>query len=658
MVEKGPVVDSSGRLPNETSLTFVSYARVDAEFARKLAGDLESAGISVWLDELITHGEPWDLAVQSALDRCAQLLVILSPSAVKSRHVLDELAYALDKAKRVIPVIHVECDVPLLLARIQRLDLRERYEHGLERLVATLRAHTPELANRPDPRSGATSVSQPVPIHAIYEDQHAASFQIGRTHDIGEAGDERRMFPLRAARFDKDMLSMLGLAMTAPWAAPIPEDVPDPEENAGISAGYTYLGQFIYNDLTAGGAAESHTDVDRTPANPARLDLSSIYGLGPRAQPFLYMADRRRMLLGDALSGAPLDPNARMVPRNRPHPSDPARALIADPRNDDNVILSQLHAAFLRFHNRLIDLFPDLDFEEAQRLTRFHYQWVVLYDFLPRIVDQGTLISILPHLEKGTDVQRDPPQLRYCKPQTYAYVPVEFTAAAYRFGHSMVRPIYRINTQVERMPIISSTGENLLGFRAYPQNWAIDWRLFFDMAGGAPKLGLERVQYSYKIDTSLVNVFGTLPSVAAAPPSLAERNLFRGWQMKLPSGQAVATMMGVSPIPDEELAVGKATESDKPNHVPLESISPAFRHNAPLWYYILAEAQRGFETDETPIRLGPVGGRIVAEVLVKVMLADESSFLRQDPLFTPVPALCSGPQTFTMADLLGQSMKA
>ena len=127
------------------------------------------------------------------------------------------------------------------------------------------------------------------------------------------------MFRLGAAQFDQEALIMLGAAMTAEFENPISEDQPDPEENPGISCGYTYLGQFIYHDLThQSGVAGSSTP---------RFDLTCVYGLGPRAQPFLYASDGQHMALGEPLTGAPLDPNARGVPRNQLSGGGSSRAL-------------------------------------------------------------------------------------------------------------------------------------------------------------------------------------------------------------------------------------------------------------------------------------------------------------------------------------------
>ena len=464
---------------------------------------------------------------------------------------------------------------------------------------------------------------------------------------------------LPPARFEEDMLRDLARAMTASADPPTPETEHDDEENAGISAGYTYFGQFIDHDLTFDPASslERENDPDglvdyRTP----RFDLDCIYGRGPDDQPYLYRRDKAgavRMLLGDPLTGNAKDPNARGVPRIKPEPGEPARAVIGDPRNDENVIVSQLQANMLRFHNRMVDVLGSAEVEEVQRMVRWHYQWVVLHDFLPTIIGDKTAKSILDAIKPG-----DTGTALY-RPSKEAFIPVEFAVAAYRFGHSMVRPIYRLNAGTPRLPIFSMNGDaSLVGFRAFPSTWAIDWSLFFKM-GDAPPLGPTRVQPAYKIDTSLVNPLGALPqSIAATVPSLTERNLVRGWRMQLPSGQAVARAIGAEVISDDALRVGKATETNKATNKRITEISPRFANNAPLWYYILAEAQQQLVKDDTPIRLGPVGGQLVGEVFVGLMLADSHSYLRQNPEFTPHPELVRKDGSFGIADLLRNAMMA
>jgi hypothetical protein len=468
-----------------------------------------------------------------------------------------------------------------------------------------------------------------------------------------------RMFrALPAADFSPAALHALANEMTAaPEADPTAETEIDDEENQGISAGYTYFGQFIDHDLTfdPNSSLQKQNDPDAlTDFRTPRFDLDNLYGRGPDDQPYLYEDDGRHLQLGRPLSGNPNDQATRDLPRHVSQ-SNPgrARALIGDPRNDENTIVSQLQATMIRFHNALADSNPTTSFAELQRLVRWHYQWVVLHDFLVTIVGQDMVHTVLPHLKKKTSILADPPQLLFYHYHRQAFMPIEFSAAVYRFGHSMVRPIYRLNTTLGQDPppsndpvngrqlIFHATDDNLSlnGFREFPSVWAIDWSLFFDLRANSPKVGVDRLQRAYKIDTSLVNPLGKLPqSTASGILSLPERNLLRGLRMGLPSGQDVARAMGITPLGDDQLQVGKATEADtksNPSISRLQDFGSAFKGKAPLWFYILSEAQQQFKTNDTPIRLGPVGGRIVAEVFVGLMLADSSSFLSQSPDWSP-----------------------
>ncbi len=478
---------------------------------------------------------------------------------------------------------------------------------------------------------------------------------------------------LPAACFNKDDLQALAVAMVAEAEeTQTPENQSDTEENSGISAGYTYLGQFIDHDLTFDPVSSltKQNDPDalvdfRTP----RFDLDCVYGRGPDDQPYLYEDDSLRFLLGKVLTGNPNDTQTRDLPRNNPISGGPKRALIGDPRNDENVIVSQLQGIFLRFHNRMVDfLGAGADFAKVQRMVRWHYQWVVLNDFLKTIIGPETLHDILPHLANKTSVLKDKPDLRFYIWKNEPFIPVEFSVAAYRFGHSMIRPIYRLNTTLKGAGTEQDDGRlsifpNLTGFGEFPSEWAIEWNLFFKLDPNSKPTGPTRVQLAYKIDTSLVAPLGNLPKpIGGDVPSLAFRNLFRSLTMGLPSGQAVARKMGLPVIADELLLVGKAAQDDSPTNKPLVELSPNFRDNAPLWFYILAEAQQAYTKvkppdDTTPIHLGPVGGRIVGEVFAGLLLGDRHSYLRQDPCWKPFPEFCQKDGTFGITELIGQAIK-
>jgi hypothetical protein len=520
-----------------------------------------------------------------------------------------------------------------------------------------------------------------------------------------------RMFrSLPPADFDDNALIKLAEAMISPPETDsqgnpevTPETEVDDEENYGLPAGYTYFGQFVDHDITFDPLSslvklndpEGLTDF-RTPA----LDLDGLYGRGPDDQPYMYTADGHKFLLGDrSLTGALHDPGP-IKPLTQDLPRFHGRAIIGDKRNDENVIVSQLHGLFLRFHNFLAAQHPQLPFIEIQRLVRWHYQWLVLFDYLPRIIGRAQVAAILPHIVGNTNIYDTPPKLHFFRYRNNPFMPVEFSGAAYRFGHSMVRPIYRLSAADlgVSIPIIGLNGrkpvfapnpnDGLNGFQEFAAEDGIDWRLFFDTPNhplSSALLGKGRVQPAYKIDTSLVNPLGFLPEFSQPGTnnpsglphsnSLAFRNLKRGVTLQLPSGQSIARLMGLEPIADERLLVGKAnadglqidaTHKSGVANRSIVDIDPSFAGKAPLWFYVLAEALDQWRkladtqpTDDAKnaqhTRLGPVGGRIVGEVLIGLILGDNDSFLRMEPNWKPLFGnhnLASVFGRFTIGDLI------
>ena len=479
---------------------------------------------------------------------------------------------------------------------------------------------------------------------------------------------------LPPAFWDDADLELLASKMSAPPDAGADADQEDAEENFGIPAGYTYFGQFVDHDLTFDPASslQQLNDPDaledfRTP----RFDLDSVYGRGPQDQPYLYAQDGLHLLLGRSLTQGDGSPNPTPdLQRNALN-----RALLGDKRNDENVLVSQLHASVIGFHNHLADVMLAEDasttFEDVAREVRFHYQWVVLHDFLPRLCKKEVLDKVAPFIGKGTSAIADPPCLRFYHFSEFPFIPVEFSVAAYRLGHSMVRPVYRLNPTLGQLPIFGSAANaGLNGFRdtPFPMQWGVDWSLFF----GDPLAqtsGIGRVQPSYKIDPSLVDPLSRLPEFVqkdandnlqigpdgkpllasgAVTANLSLRNLMRGRSMGLPSGQSVARAMGFVPLRDDQLFIGKATAEDWKDAEPLAFLSvkdatgqvigenPNFAGKAPLWVYILAEAawewSRGAfpagdsqvsatGADRIPVHLGDVGSTIVAETFLGLLLA-------------------------------------
>jgi heme peroxidase len=470
-------------------------------------------------------------------------------------------------------------------------------------------------------------------------------------------------------------LAVLADKMTSVADPADPKDGPDPEEG-GIPAAYTYFGQFIDHDLTFDPASslQKQNDVDalvdyRTP----RFDLDNVYGRGPDDQPYLY-EDGRSFILGRPLTGAAANPRARDLRRSEVgNPKNPRRAIIGDPRNDENVIISQLQGLLHRFHNKLAADHGDWDFNRVQREVRFHYQWVVLNDFLPTIVSKDVLDQVVPHVSAKSNIRAHKPTLEFYHPRNEAFMPLEFSAAAYRFGHSMVRPGYQLSETIGPLAIFTFNDplQGLTGFREFPSNWAIDWNLFMDLEPRPPGNdkgpkdpgNKTRTQLAYKIDTSLVNPLGNLPeSVAVNPNILALRNLERGWRMRLPTGQSIARAMGLQPLPDDKIIIGKFTGDNADIVGRIDQFGAGFKGNCPLWTYVLAET---VETDVTinttqgarkikTRKLGPVGGRIVAETFVGLLLTDSSSYLAQNPLWTPSLAVNG---VFGLRELIATALK-
>jgi hypothetical protein len=514
----------------------------------------------------------------------------------------------------------------------------------------------------------------------------------------------RTLPPADQLKTDLDALAQLMVDPSTDPQTPETNNPPDDEENTGskndrgISSGYTYLGQFLDHDITFDPASSLQKQNDpnsledfRTP----RFDLDSVYGRGPDDQPYLYdfQTDGTiKMSLGRKMTGTD-DPNIHDLPRNNPLNGNPKRALTGDPRNDENVIVSQLHGIFLRFHNRVLDFQKSkgwaTGFQTIQKIVRWHYQWIILHDFLPTILGEETLFKVLPHLKNKTSIFVDKPNLEFYQFKTRPFMPVEFSAAAYRFGHSMVRPIYRLNKGKNPKPDPATPNEerffifpDLAGFKENSDDLAIEWKLFFDFGNNPDPFSKQRIQPAYKIDTSLVHPLGHLPKSVSdhipPMPSLADLNLNRGLRLGLPSGQTVARAMAIEVIPDDELKIGKATFdglSENKSIADMKNLK-SLKNNAPLWFYILAEALKNFndqanalikgktvtdalknQVNAIPVRLGDVGGRIVAEVFVGLLLGDQYSFLNQDPFWEPCPEFTNNGK-FGIVELITQAQKA
>lgn len=445
--------------------------------------------------------------------------------------------------------------------------------------------------------------------------------------------------------------------------------------NATIPPVYTYWGQFIDHDITAGTDRPGQQAMSRwtadildttfTPVEPKTvigkdgifnlrqplLNLDSLYGGGPEdadtiaEQIFLkdvpgsgVASTDPRLALG-TISGSP-----DIVPESYlPHPQlrdlprrDNRAPRIGDERNDENTIVAQFHTAFLRFHNAVVDYLETKhghtpSFAEAAQLVRWHYQWLIVNDYLrtvcmPQVVDE--LLAADTHFFTDGDV----------------FMPLEFSVAAFRFGHSMVRATYDFNPTFPSAPfplLFAFTGSGGLGGSAQlPNIWVIDWRRFVDKTDG------NRRHFARKIDTNLAFPLSDLPSGGTGlVKHLAQRNLLRSYLLSVPTAQFVAKTRNVPLLPAAELA-----PNDKPAlQDALAAENGLLKEHTPLWYYILREAEVAADGNH----LGRLGSHLVAGTLISLLKADPDSYLNQG--WTPAAASAvtnpEGPLT-TIADLL------
>lgn len=405
--------------------------------------------------------------------------------------------------------------------------------------------------------------------------------------------------------------------------------------NPTHTAGTTFMGQFLDHDMTfdtTSRLGKPTRPVTVPNARTPAFDLDTVYGDGPAGSPTLYDPNDKikfKIESGDLFEDLPRDGNKA--------------AIIADPRNDENMMIAGLHVAFLLFHNNAVDpsLSNDEAFREARRLTTWHYHWMILNEFLPLFVGQAMVDEILANGRKFYTPFKD-----------RAFIPVEFQVG-YRFGHTMVRPSYRANLAGDdSQPFFamifdpSQEGkvdpDDLRGGARAPRRF-IGWQTFFDFGPtftdgpGNPNPAIRPNKLiDAKISTPLFNLpLQTIPA-GSPPTSLAQRNLLRHLTFLLPSGQAIANHIGAPVLSDAELAE-------------LESIRPSFKTSTPLWFYILKEA----ELMEEGLHLGPVGGRIVGEVFIDLLQTDPKSYLNVQRDWVPtLPTKTGNPKDFRMIDFL------
>ena len=426
----------------------------------------------------------------------------------------------------------------------------------------------------------------------------------GRVHAPVSGGRYRPLFEdLPSLAVDERALHALG----RPGG---PCDLGVGEADSHVAAVWPFFGQFVAHDITADRSPLVHraARAQLRNARAPRANLESLYGAGPVGSPYLYRKDDPAEVL--------LAPGGSDVPRNHE-----GIALIGDPRNDVQLFTSQMLVAFIRLHNRLIDRLRDDGvaeqevFEEARREAIWHYQHVILREFLPGLIGAQLTAALLD----------DGPQLYRVDGEPY--IPFEFADAAYRYGHAQIRDRYQVNEHFGPCAVFP----DLMGFGPVAPEHTVDWALQIDLEGHAPAQRAKRIDA--RLPASLIalptQISGSVPGTDYA--SLANRDLQRGQAVGLASGEAIADRLGMPALSAEQ--VGLAAHG--------------WSGETPLWFYILKEADVLHDGD----RLGPVGGRIVGETLVGIIDADPESFRSIDPDWTPtLPARRAG--AFGLADIL------
>lgn len=461
--------------------------------------------------------------------------------------------------------------------------------------------------------------------------------------------------PRREERDDyTQKLTRLGLCMNDPVNF-CGGRAPNVKGESDTPAGYTYLGQFIAHEVTHDSTGDLLVpDLPFRNLSTPEIDLDSLYGAedGPKSRPELYLPGTAKLRDGPTREAGDINQSFRNdLPRGTTTQGpdgplfNPKQAVLGDQRNDENLALAQTHVAFIHFHNRVVeklaaDGVPAAElFARARELVIRHYQWIILHDFLPRLVRADVLDCVLSH------------GLRWFKGDGDGlFIPLEFSAAAFRIGHTMVRDRYEWNpkrrTGSGNLPapllfdLFRETGSfrgehGLDDINSLKSDWVIDWRHFYDftplnryrpLPDPPPQNPPVRsLNMSAKLDT----VFDMhLDAVTGFPDekidkmqkAITVRNLLRGFYIGLPSGEEAAEWMGETPLTRKQIAEG-------PHEVLLDD--PAFWGRTPLWYYVLKEAELvGFGPDGNPgNRLGPVGGRIVAETLVGLIKGSSHSIL-------------------------------
>jgi hypothetical protein len=502
-----------------------------------------------------------------------------------------------------------------------------------------------DLLTEPEDVFGNSPLETPgAPVHLLPLNEQrklAPPFKFGRLFKRARElqGSERAQMI--------DLLTQLGRAMSdlTPKlpGGPLATTYTLPSDSK-IPSGYTYLAQFLAHEITF----DNHIvppDSNFWPKGlrSPQIDLDSLYGQGPQSTQSAELYDTNKpgeLKIGETQY---VSKQPKLLKNDLPRDSTTYQALIGDERNDENLGVAQIHVAFIKFHNYVVNLLRENKCP-ADSLLRFarthvvrHFQWIILNDLLAKILDPEVLKKV-----------KEKKAWYFTKRTRHeVFMPLEFSAAAYRFGHSMVRRDYEWNSfhstdgaiggvpaqldqLLEQTAFSGRIGKP--GVRAVPGDWVIDWRRFFDFSSSnhnLPKeyiLADEKINKAGKIDRVFNLHLEAMPyfkhyGLQGDKQLITVRNLLRGFALRLPSGEQIARRLREPVLTSEELLSGPY------DNVKAVLSSPQFKDNTPLWYYIIKEA----ELNEGE-RLGPVGSRIVAETLVGLINRSRYSIFRNSGL--------------------------
>ncbi|MGI8890419.1 MAG: peroxidase family protein [Chthoniobacterales bacterium] len=424
-------------------------------------------------------------------------------------------------------------------------------------------------------------------------------------YEPGQLPRYSRLFAPNDSPFHSDEMEALGCFMER-GKSPIS----DLAQGTPLPAGYTYFGQFIDHDLTrddiplaaAVGLCQAPSEVVNRAGG--RLDLNHLYGDGPYSKKHghLFASDgasfrlaQLRFGLGDAVD----------------FPLGPAGPEAVEDRNLENVILRQLCAMFLKLHNCAVqeeskELTPQRRFHRARSRVSWQYQWLVREDYLFRLVKREVYQSL---------VERGRSKIDWTK--TGFSIPIEFSQAAFRFGHSMVRSQYDLNDRSRRTPLDEIFSFESRG-RPLTSETVVDWNSF--LGAGRPFLTMP----SLPIDTNIAPPLFHLPkelhpelksSARNLPTQLSVRTLLRGAANRIATGEQVAKAFGLSSLRE------RCPNGGEESWAKLDELGLTGR--TPLWYYILLEA----EVEQHGLRLGTLGSQLVLEVIDGCLRNDPNSYL-------------------------------